>query len=175
MSEEKVGGPVSAMDPLYEAGGLNKFPMDMTEILKYENFINEITSINPINGPYYMKNFLKAVELAAQYYARASYEGQQARDMAKMKYAIARLDYAPSILKARGLRVSSDNMDSVADQDKSYLQARNREAYFKSMATFLGHKVDKFQKAHDDAKKIFDQSKDPRGSLPAAPSSPGGT
>jgi hypothetical protein len=171
VSEEKIGGSVSTIDPLYEAGGLNKFPMDMTEILKYENLIGEITGINPINGPYYMKSFLKAKELAAQYYARASYESQLAKDMAKMKYSIARLDYAPSILKTRSLRVNEGNMDSVADQDQNYLQARNREAYFKAMATFLGHKVEKFQSAHDDAKKIFDQSKDPRGSLPAAPSS----
>lgn len=165
------GMTMQVIDPIYDSGSMTSFPMNTTEIINYEKMINEITTINPINGPYYMMNFLKAKELAAQYYARASYEWQSAKDLAKRRYSVVRLDYAPEILKEKGLRVTEAAMDAVADQDQEYLKIKNKEAYFKAMMNFMAHKVDKFQSAHDDAKKIFDQSRDPRGSLPAAPSS----
>lgn len=162
---------MSMADPLYSAGSMNKFPVDLQEILKYEELINQISGISPMNGPYYMMMFLKGLEMAGQVFARAAYEYEQAKDMAKRRYSIVRLDYAPTILKERGLRVNEAGMDSVADQDQEYLQAKNKEAYYKAMMSFYKMKVDKFQRAHDDAKKIYDQSKDPRGSMSAMPSS----
>ena len=48
--------------------------------------------------------------------------------------------------------------------------AKAKEDCYKALSVLMGNKVDKFQSAHDDAKKIYDQSKDSRASITSLPS-----
>lgn len=148
-------------------------PQDMTEISHFDRLAEDLVSVNSMSGPMYMRDFLKAKDLAAAYHAKAVFEFEQAKDQSKKVWAVAKLDRAPAILQAKGVKITDGNCEAYADQDSEYLAARNLEAYWKALAIYLDKKVEKFTSAHDDAKKIYDKTSEPRGSTLGLPSTAG--
>lgn len=138
-------------------------PQDMTEIVQYDRLAEDLVSVNAMSGPMYMRDFLKAKDIAARFHAKAVFEFEQAKDISKKVWAVAKLDRAPAVLQTKGLKVTDGNCEAYADQDAEYMAARNVEAYWKALAIYLDKKVEKFTSAHDDAKKIYDKTADPKG------------
>lgn len=150
-------------------------PQDMTEIVQYDRLADDLVSVNSMSGPMYMRDFLKAKDVAARFHAKAIFEFEQAKTNAKKVWAVAKLDRAPAILTAKGVKTTDGNCEAYADQDPEYLVAKNAEAYWKALAIYLEKKVEKFTSAHDDSRKIFDKTSDPKGSslgLPTVDSRP---
>ena len=146
-------------------------PMDMSDIYKWESMVDQLTNINSINGPYYMREFLKAKEVCSSYYCKLIFDLEQARNRTKTEYALSYLERSQEYIKFKGLKDTDETKKQYVQIDRAYQAAKDHEDMLKALATLLGNKVDKFQTAHDDAKKIFDSSRDPRGSLPAVPTS----
>lgn len=155
-SEPKAGMPV---------------PMDMTDIYAYEAMVEEITGVNGVNGPFYMREFLKAKELSSSYYCRLMFDYEQARNKTKEEYALAYLERSETYIRERNLKATDETKKNYVLIDRRYQEAKDREDMLKALVTLMGNKVDKFQAAHDDAKRIYSQAGDPRGSLPGLPSS----
>jgi len=145
-------------------------PQDMTEIVQYDRLADDLVSVNSMSGPMYMRDFLKAKDVAARFHAKAIFEFEQAKTNAKKVWAVAQLDRAPTILAAKGIKTTDGNCEAYADQDPEYLAAKNMEAYWKALAIYLEKKVEKFTSAHDDSRKIFDKTADPKGSSLGLPS-----
>lgn len=163
-------GANQELAPVYRHESAFPVPMDMTDIYQYEKLVEEITNINQINGAFYMREFLKAKELASGFYAKVLFDFEQAKNEAKEKYAIAYLEKAEDYAKARGLKLTDEIRKQFAQTDHSYKESKAKEDCYRALVTLMGNKVDKFQAAHDDAKKIFDSMRDPRGSTVALPS-----
>jgi hypothetical protein len=147
-----------------------QLPLDMTEIWKYDRMIEDLATINHITGPMFMKDFLKAKDRVASYHAKVMFEYESAKDKSAKEKAIAHLERAPVWLEQHGRKVTEAACGMYSDTDINYLEAREVEAYLKSLLTFLTHKLEKFQCAHDDSKKIFDKSTEPLGSRSSLPS-----
>ncbi len=145
-------------------------PIDMTDIYRFEVMIQDIVNINAMNGPFYMREFLKAKELASSYYCRLLFDYEQAKNRTKTEFALAYLERSEDYIKTRGLKATDETKKQYVAIDASYNKAKDTEDRLKALVTLLGNKLDKFQSAHDDAKKIFDVSRDPSGSRPAIPS-----
>lgn len=146
-------------------------PLNMrAEVNRYERLIEEIPRINSLTGPYYMAELLKAKELCSALYCQAIYEYERAKHEVRTQAAIAYIERSEDYLKNRSIKVTEEAKKHYINIDAAYAQAKTLEDYYRALTTFLGNKVDKFQSAHDDAKKIFDASRDPRGSLPGLPS-----
>jgi hypothetical protein len=147
-----------------------QLPLDMTEVWKYDALINEITTINNLSGPLFMQEFLRAKDIVSSYHAKVMFEYEQARDASNKAKSIAYLERAPQWLEQRSRKVTEEACKRYSEMDQDYLAAREIESYLKSLLAFLTHKLDKFQCAHDDAKKIFDKTSDPMGSRGSLPS-----
>lgn len=156
--------------PVYQHESAFPVPMDMTDIYQYEKLVDDITTVNSVNGSFYMREFLKAKELASGFYAKILFEYEQAKNETKEKYALAYLEKAEDYALRRNLKLTDEIRKQYAMTDQSYKDAKAKEDCYKALSILMGNKVDKFQSAHDDAKKIFDQSRDARGSITALPS-----
>lgn len=154
--------PVSSYEQ--PSGGM-PLPLEMHSLLKYEAMVDNIASINNMNAPFYMREFLKAKELSNTFYCRVMMDFEMAKDRSAKAKAIAYLDTATEWLEKRGRKVTDEGCKQYALIDAQYLKAREEEACLKALTEFLKNKMEKFQSAHDDAKKIYDQTRDPRGSI----------
>lgn len=166
--EHNLGGDAFASPPSIKS--MQILPLDMTDIIQFEQKVPELVSIGYHNGPMYMRDFLGGVEAAARYHSQAIFEYETAKKKAKQKYSIAKLDKADAYLRAKGIKPTDGARESYADMDDDYLAAAQLEAKWKAIAEYLKNKVEIFQRAHDDAKKIFDKTNEPKGSISALPS-----
>jgi hypothetical protein len=146
-------------------------PVDMTEVLAYANKVSELPTVNSITGPFYMKEFLAAFNLASHHASRVSLEYERARDASRRARAVAHLDRAPEWLEKMGRKVTEGACEQYVERDPDYIQAREREAYLKALMELLDNYIHLFKSAHDDAKKIYDKTTNPIGSASALPSS----
>lgn len=147
-------------------------PMDMSEIYKYEALVEDLAGVNLMNGPFYMREFLKAKELASSFYCRLLFDYEQARNRTRTEQALAYLERSEDYIKARGLKSTDETKKQYVAIDKGYQAAKDKEDMLKALVTLMENKVYKFQAAHDDAKKIFDSLREPRGSISSAQSHP---
>jgi hypothetical protein len=161
---------VGAEDDLSSPEGGFTIPESMRQIFQYENLIGEITRINKTNGPYYMQEFLKAINVASRFYTQSLWQYEDAIVQAKATRARLMIDMAPSAILAKGLRTNEENLKAYADSHEEYLKAKETENYLQALSEFLRQKVYKFERAHDDARKIFEAMKEPYGSAGALPS-----
>ena len=171
-SEDQKGGEVTGLAqnvPTEPPKGF-QMPLDMTEIWKYDKMVDEIALVNYTSGPMFMKDFLKAKDRVSSYHAKAMFEYESAKDRASKEKAVAYLERAPAWLESHGRKVTEEACKRYSDMDQKYLEAREIESYLKSLVTFLYHKLEKFQCAHDDSKKIFDKTSEPFGSKSSLPS-----
>jgi hypothetical protein len=131
----------------------------------------DISGISAMLGPFYMQGFLKAKDTASLYHSQALRNYERCKDEAKKLWAMAKLDKSFAALHAKGItKPTEGDRECFADQDEAYLKMREAEAYWKALAVLLGVKVDTYQSAHDDAKKIYDKTEEPRGSISGLPS-----
>ena len=145
-------------------------PESMHSIYKFNSLIDEVTRINNITGPYYMQELLKAIEESSKFYAGAimSYEKSVVRS--KATKAVLTLDEAPAQLAAKGLKVTADNVAAFSESSALYISAKDTEAYYSALSVYLKQQIEKFQRAHDDARRIFESYRQPYGTTTALPS-----
>lgn len=170
MSNNLNGTTDSAVVPYREPDAGIAIPLDMTDIYSYEQMIRTLPTINALNGPYYMQQFLLALDTASSYYSKSMFDLEQAKNRTKEENALAYLERSEDYIKLKGLKSTDETKKQYVQIDSQYKAAKDREDYAKALTIYLGNKVDRFQSAHDDAKKIFDAARDPRGSKGALPS-----
>lgn len=141
-------------------------PVEMRELAQYDVQLSGIGGLNAFFAPVYMTDFLKAKTVASNFHCHAIRNYENCRDMAKKLWAVAKLEKSYEALKLKGItKPTEGDREAFADMDEDYLRMRNEEAYWKSLSILLGVKVETYQAAHDDAKKIYDKLKEPAGSV----------
>lgn len=147
-------------------------PQKMLDLHKYEALISAIPSIGPHNAPYYMKMFLEGKDLASGLHARALFEYERSKAEAKEQHAVAYLERSIEYFKQRDIKPTDELRKQYVQTDSHYKTAKETEDYNLAMMTLLEGKVYKFNAAHEDARAIFQKTKDPHGSSVGAASGP---
>lgn len=151
--------------------GSDILPVQMRELTQYDRMLVEIASITSLLGPFYMQSFLKAKDTASLYHSQSIRNYEKCRDESKKLWAVAKLDKSFKALQEKGIaKPTEGDRECFADMDDDYLRMRDAEAYWKALSYYLHTKVDTYQAAHDDAKKIYSQLQEPMGSRSAMPS-----
>jgi hypothetical protein len=145
-------------------------PLDMTKIYEYESMIHAIATINNMNGAFYMREFLYAKEMASSYYCKLMFEHEQARNKAKEAAAIAYLERSEVYLKERGVKSTDESKKQYIQIDVTYKKAKDKQDMYEALMILMRNKVDKFQAAHDDVKKIYDGTRETGRSSTSVPS-----
>ena len=170
MSAANLGGSGESSAPAFEPEGGFLIPEAMKALFRYESLVDEITRINKTTGPYYMQEFLKAINVASSFYTKTLWQHQEALVTSKATRARVMIDLAPAELLARGLRANEENLKAFAESNEEYLKAKEQENYLQALSELLRQKVYKFERAHDDARKIFEAFREPYGQAAALPS-----
>lgn len=144
--------------------------LDMTDLYRWEHKVEDIAIINAINGPLYMKEFLKAKELSSSYYSKLILDYERAKNETKKQYALAYLERSQDYIKARGLKDTDETKKQYVSIDNGYQQAKDTEDMLKALVTLMGNKVDKFQNAYEATKNIYNNSREAQGPRSALPS-----
>jgi|GEM_PF-4394862 len=178
VKSDASGSGVYSPDPFFQNTDLTDVLPSILkgqEALKsYLVLIEMLPTVNSMNAPTFMSDFLKAKELASRFYSNANYRFETAHRDRKMQHAIAKFDRAPDFLRARGIKYSDAAGGAYADMDLEYIKASEQEAYWMSLREYFNNLVFSFQSAYDATRRIYDQTKDPRGSATALSSGPNG-
>lgn len=170
MSEMGNRGLDESLASTLEPEGGFLIPQAMRMVFKYEAMIDEVSRINKMNGPYYMQEFLKAINVSSSFYTKTLWQYEEAIVNSKATRARIMLDLAPAAILAKGLRTNEENLKAYAESHEEYLAAKENENYLQALTELLRQKVYKFERAHDDARKIFEALKEPYGQSSAMPS-----
>lgn len=170
MSDHDVRGLGESLAPSFEPEGGFLIPEAMRSLFRYEGLVDEITRINKTTGPYYMQEFLKAINTASSFYTKTLWQYEEAIVLSKATRARVMIDLAPAALLAKGLRTNEENLKAYAESHEDYLKAKEQENYLQALTELLKQKVYKFERAHDDARKIFEAIREPFGQGGALPS-----
>jgi hypothetical protein len=145
-------------------------PLGLSTLAPFSMKVAEVANINAITASFYMKEFLLAIDEASRLHATAVFNHEQAKDISASRRSIATLDKAPDGLREKGMRVNEEFCKQFAMSDLDYLSAREAEAYWKAMVTYLEMQVKKYQGGLEAAKSVAYQTRDPRGQSQALPS-----
>lgn len=170
MSADQARGPGEGLAPSFEPEGGFLIPETMRSLFRYESLVDEITRINKTTGPYYMQEFLKAINAASSFYTKTLWQYEEAIVNSRATRARIMIDLAPAALLAKSLRTNEENLKAYAECHEDYLQAKEQESYLQALTELLKHKVYKFERAHDDARKIFEALREPFGQSGVLPS-----
>lgn len=152
-----------SLAPHFEPEGGFLIPEGMRSLFRYESLVDEITRINKTTGPYYMQEFLKAINVASSFYTKTLWQYEEAIVNSKATRARLMIDLAPAALLSKSLRTNEENLKAYAESHEEYLKAKEQENYLQALTELLKQKVYKFERAHDDARKIFEALREPFG------------
>ncbi len=154
----------------YEAPSGFLVPLDMKNVLVYEKMAQEVVSINNLNAPFYMQEFMKASDIASSYWTKAMFDYETSKTNSKAVRGRIMLDIAPLALQQKGLKPTVDNVEAYTESHPEYVQAKELEAYNKALETYMENKFEKFTRLHDDARAVYNGTRDYKGQSSAAPS-----
>ena len=129
--------------------------VDITDLAKYLNKVNDIASINKMMGAAYLRDFIQGQDVAGQLLARAVQADIRAKSKLEQAEAIAYLDYAAEYLKSMNIKDSSEARKRYVDIDDKVLIAKDNKAKTEALVSLMKNKLSVLRQAHDDLKKIL--------------------
>ena len=136
--------------------GLSPLELDMTKIFEVESRIREIERSTPATMPNLIADFILGSIEASRLVALIEMELKEAQHSMDKANAIALLERAEDILKAKNIKSSADTREAAVNLDPDVRDARYRVDVLKTMSTFLMAKKDAIEMAYHGAKKICD-------------------
>lgn len=143
---------------------------EQEQLKPFLSMVQQLPTVNAINAPVFMADFLKAKEITSRFYANAVYRYEKAHADKKAQHAIAKFERSQAFLEKKGIRYSEAASSAYADMDQDYQKVCEEEAYWLALKEYFNNLVFKFQSAFEATKRIYDQTKDPRGSVSSLPS-----
>lgn len=131
--------------------------LNLDPLVPFEKLRNQLTEVDSISGPLFMRDLNRAFEQTALLAAKIEKLRDDAVIEAKHQKAAALLERAPDWLNERKIKVTDKARESYADMDYDYKVAAEKVNALTALAKFMGIKAKAFQAAHDDAKKIYDR------------------
>lgn len=128
--------------------------VDITQLAKYINKIEELSTVSKMLAPVYLRDFIIGQDVAITLYARAIKADAKAK--AKLEYAesIAYLESAKAYLDAQGIKDTSEARKQYVNIDPTVLEAKDQKAQTEAFVILLKGKCQELRMAHDDLKKI---------------------
>ena len=129
-------------------------PIDITNLATYTNKIAELSSIQKLMAPVYLRDFIIGQDIAINLLARAVQADAKAK--AKLEYAqsIAYLENAKVYLDSKSIKDTSEARKQYIDIDPEVIVAKDNKAKTEAMVVLLKGKANELKMAHDDLKKV---------------------
>ena len=128
--------------------------IDVTSLLAYTEKINDISNMNKMLAPNYLRDFILALDLTSTMLSKAVKINLNAKASLDKCKAIAYLDKAPGYCEEKGIKLSNGVREMYVDLDDDVVKAKDIYAATEAMVLFLKNKYQAFRCAHDDVKKI---------------------
>ena len=134
--------------------------VDITSLAQYLEKVKDLSSINKMMGPTYLKYFIEGQDVAGSMLAKAVQSDIKAKAHLDKVESIAYLDKAADYLKERGIKDSSEARKRYVDVDPEVLEAKDHKAKTEALVHLLKSKLSVLRQSHDALKKILyaDQS-----------------
>lgn len=128
--------------------------VDITQLAEYVNKIEELSSVNKMMAPTYLRDFIMGQDVAANLLAKAMQADSRAK--AKVEYAesIAYLERAREYLESKQIKDTSEARKQYVNIDADVLVAKDNRARTEALVSLLKSKLSQLRQAHDDLKKI---------------------
>ena len=128
--------------------------VDITRLAMYVNKIEELSSINKMMAPVYLKDYIMGQDVAANLLAKAIQADSKAK--AKLDYveSIAYLEKAHAYLEQHSIKDTSEARKQYVNIDLDVRNAKDTKANTEALVTLLKSKLSQLRQAHDDLKKI---------------------
>jgi hypothetical protein len=128
--------------------------VDITRLAIYVNKIEELSSINKMMAPSYLKDYIVGQDVAANLLAKAIQADSKAK--AKLDYveSVAYLEKAREYLEQHSIKDTSEARKQYVNIDEDVRRAKDVKAGTEALVTLLKSKLSQLRQAHDDLKKI---------------------
>lgn len=128
--------------------------LDITQLAKYINKVEEVSTVNKMMAPTYLRDFIVGQDIAAALLAKAIQEDGRAKAKLEHAEAVAFLQNAKAYLDANDIKDTAGAREKYVDIDPDVIQAKDNKAKTEALVTFLKGKLNVLRMAHDDLKKI---------------------
>jgi hypothetical protein len=128
--------------------------VDITRLTVYVNKIEELSSINKMMAPQYLRDFIIGQDVAANLLAKAIQRDSRAK--AKLDYveSIAYLEKAKAYLIKHEIKDTSEARKQYVNIDDDVIAAKDMKASTEAFVVFMKARLSELRQAHDDLKKI---------------------
>jgi hypothetical protein len=128
--------------------------VDVTRLATYVNKIQELSTVNKLLAPAYLRDMIVGQDVAANLLAKAIQADSRAKTQLERAEAIAYLDNAKEYLAERSIKDTSEARKQYVNVDSDVLNAKDQRARTEAMVVYLKSVLSQLRQAHDDLKKI---------------------
>ena len=129
--------------------------IDVTSLTFYLEKVGQISSVNKMMGPTYLKDLIEGQDVAGNMLARAIQEDSKTKARLDQAKAIAYLDKSVEYLENKNIKVTDEAKKRYVDIDEDVLKALDDKARTEALVMLLKNKLSIIRQAHDDLKKIL--------------------
>lgn len=128
--------------------------VDIARLADYVNKIQELSSVNKMMAPAYLREFIVGQDVAANLLAKAMQTDSRNKARLEQVEAIAYLEKAKEWLDSRGIKDTSEARKQYVNLDEDVIAAKDMCAQTEALVSLLKSKLSQLRQAHDDLKKI---------------------
>lgn len=164
MNDQWVSVPNQTYLTLPKGKGDGTFAVETTSLMRMEAKIPDIRQANPLTLPDLIVDFTLAISMAGKTIAQVEQELKEGERELEMCEAIALLERVEPLLKAKGIKSSTDTRQAQISLDKDVIAARERVDILTTTVKYLENMHKAFEMAYYSAKKICEYQSLPGGS-----------
>jgi DNA polymerase II small subunit/DNA polymerase delta subunit B len=128
--------------------------VDITLLAQYINKIQELSSVNKMMAPTYLRDMIVGQDVAANLLAKAMQTDSKAKSKVEYAESIAYLERARDYLENRGIKDTSEARKQYVNIDQDVMAAKENRAMTEALVSLLKSKLSQLRQCHDDLKKI---------------------
>lgn len=128
--------------------------VDITQLAQYINKIQELSSINKMMAPTYLRDMIVGQDVAAHLLAKAMHSDSKAKSKVEYAESVAYLERAKDYLESHSIKDTSEARKQYVNIDTDVMAAKDNRAMTEALVSLLKSKLSQLRQAHDDLKKI---------------------
>jgi hypothetical protein len=129
--------------------------IDMSKIVNYSDRLSKIDNLSQSEASLYLQDFLVAYDAASYALSVSTKCLIEAKTQLDNTRSEAYFDRAPSFLKSKGVRDSSEARKKYEEKDEQVIKAKNIYSKAEAMNQLLKNKLMVFRYAYEALKKIY--------------------
>lgn len=128
--------------------------VDITQLATYVNKIQELSSVNKMMAPVFLRDFIIGQDVAANLLAKAMQADSRAKSQVEYTESVAYLEKAREYLDSKQIKDTSEARKQYVNIDADVRKAKDDKARTEALVSLLKSKLSQLRQAHDDLKKI---------------------